>query len=222
MPIASLIVPIKKDYGERDYLWSLIEKRHKELIPEVEIVIGENNDELFNRSKAINDAVTRAKTDILILCDSDSYFRKDLIYTIIKYLDTSPWTIPFKKAYRLSPDTTKVFIQRGLPERVQLNIHHCIKIDDCPGMILNAMKKSAFETIGGMDERFCGWGYEDLAMVCALDTLVGKHTRIPGGVYHLYHEPAKYDHPHYLENQALYNKYKEAYGDKKKMLNIIH
>jgi glycosyltransferase involved in cell wall biosynthesis len=218
---ASLIVTRKPDGGQRDRLWEIVKERHERLFPDVELVVGENNDEYFNKSKATNDAIRVAKTDNLILCDGDVYFDRSVLCNILNYINYAPWVIPFDYGYRLTEETTEELIGRGLPSKVTLNTDQYFWNTTSPGAMLSAMKRSAYEAIGGLDERFQGWGCEDEAMAIALDTIVGPFHRIPGKVYHLYHSKANTKHAYYLDNVALRERYREQIGNKEGMLRII-
>ena len=47
--------------------------------------------------------------------------------------------------------------------------------------------REALDAIGGWDERFRGWGGEDVAFLRALDTLFGKHKTSNNAIFHLWH-----------------------------------
>jgi hypothetical protein len=47
--------------------------------------------------------------------------------------------------------------------------------------------RQALDTIGCFDERFKGWGGEDVALLRALDTLYGKHKTTKNSIFHLWH-----------------------------------
>jgi len=47
--------------------------------------------------------------------------------------------------------------------------------------------REAFDALGGWDERFCGWGGEDHAMMRAMDTVYWPHKTLPGSVLHIWH-----------------------------------
>jgi hypothetical protein len=49
-----------------------------------------------------------------------------------------------------------------------------------------AIRRDAWDQLGGFDERFRGWGWEDMAFQSAACSLVG-HERIEGDVFHLWH-----------------------------------
>jgi hypothetical protein len=55
------------------------------------------------------------------------------------------------------------------------------------GALIQIMPREAFECVGGMDERFRGWGGEDVAFLHALDWLFGQHKNTPNSVFHLWH-----------------------------------
>lgn len=47
--------------------------------------------------------------------------------------------------------------------------------------------REALEVLGCFDERFKGWGAEDVALLRALDTLWGKHKTMNECIFHLWH-----------------------------------
>jgi hypothetical protein len=56
----SILIPHKPDYGIRDDLFKWIKTFYKNVMPEVELCIGECQGELFNRSQAINIAAKKS------------------------------------------------------------------------------------------------------------------------------------------------------------------
>jgi hypothetical protein len=74
----------------------------------------------------------------------------------------------------------------------------------CGGLFL--MRRGVYDSLGGFDERFLGWGGEDDAMSWKLSRLV-KHSGVATNhiAYHLWHErsaASRYFHPHYQQNLA--------------------
>ena len=55
------------------------------------------------------------------------------------------------------------------------------------GAMITILPREALDTLGCFDERFKGWGGEDIAFLRALDTLFGKHKTIDDDVMHLWH-----------------------------------
>ena len=73
------------------------------------------------------------------------------------------------------------------------------------------------------DPRFVGWGGEDVAWGHALFTLGGAVTRHDGPVYHLWHPPQERISRDVgnLRNHALYERYRDATGDRPAMRALI-
>ena len=71
-----------------------------------------------------------------------------------------------------------------------------------------------WETVGGFDESFIGWGYEDDAFRAALDVMVGKSLRLRGcNLYHMWHPVSPtdgFESPTIQHNRKLYSQYKRA------------
>jgi hypothetical protein len=67
---------------------------------------------------------------------------------------------------------------------------------------------SAWHAVGGYDERFSGWGYEDAAMLLALQVAGGWH-REPGPIWHLWHPTGDRSRIN-LDNRKLFDRYRDA------------
>jgi hypothetical protein len=73
--------------------------------------------------------------------------------------------------------------------------------------------RELWDYLGGFDERFVGWGQEDVAFAQACRVLSGEPIRIPGRVVHLFHgKSTERDRrrPEWLANQALGKRYRET------------
>jgi predicted glycosyltransferase involved in capsule biosynthesis len=85
------------------------------------------------------------------------------------------------------------------------------KITSWAGLLV--LSREAWEKVGGYDEAFIGWGYEDNAFQASLDRRVGHFDRVDGFVVHLWH-PAPveecFGQPHIKDNQARYEKYRRG------------
>jgi GT2 family glycosyltransferase len=74
------------------------------------------------------------------------------------------------------------------------------------------VSRAAFEEVGGYDERFVGWGWEDTSFAIALEKLCGPQTRVPGPLYHLWHPSVEldcFDHPHLEHNRSIFHQYRD-------------
>jgi glycosyltransferase involved in cell wall biosynthesis len=218
----SLIIPYKSDHGRRDFVWPFIQMRYQELFPEVEICLGSDNHELFCKARAVNEAAQKATGDIFVLIDAEVIFDPGLLQRISTMIRLHPWIIPFTEAYRLTKDATDRLIEEGLPAKflvVESDIEYRQSV---PGGYMNVMTRSCFEKVGGMDERFQGYGYEDMAFALSLDTICGQHYRMKEIIYHLWHPWADIYHHNFQNNHDLYQRYLSAAGKPQAMKQLIH
>jgi hypothetical protein len=218
----SALFPYKPDFGERDYIWSIVRKRYEQLFPQIEICIGSDDSQLFCRSHAVNEAAKKATGDVFIIVDMDVVFNVETINRITMLVNEHPWIIPYTKGVRLTEKASKILLEQGFPEVIQHQDSDVELTITWLGPLMNVMTRRCFEAIGGMDEHFIGWGHEDGAMVAALDTICGKHYRMEGVVYHLWHHRAVTNQENLALNYGYLLRYKEASGDVEKMKKLIN
>jgi glycosyltransferase involved in cell wall biosynthesis len=216
----SVLIPYKPDYGRRDDLWSYAQKRYALFMPYIEICVGRDDSVPFCRSKAVNEAAKKATGDIFIIADTDVIFNPGLIIRLLAVIDQHPWVVPFQNGYKLTRQKTDEIIARGHQPVIWVNPDDYEYIQPGPGPLMNAMKRSCFEMIGGLDERFRGYGYEDMAMVMALETLCGHYFVMETEIFHLWHEPVdmKSISPN---NTDLWMQYNIAFGNREAMRKLI-
>lgn len=219
----SALIPYKSDHGGiRDKNLYYIKKRYETLMLDVELIIGEDDGKLFNRSRAVNRAAFKATGDLFMVSDGDIFFGTKLIDKIIQIAALHPWIIPFSRGFKLSQKASEEVIRDGtikLPACLNQIEVEC----NCNfyGAFINVMSREAYETVGGMDERFKGWGGEEEAFVRALDTLVGKHFRMNETIFHLWHPQAESNHSFRHQNDELKNRYIQAVDDAEAMKELI-
>jgi hypothetical protein len=219
----SVLIPFKSDEGGvRDLNFYHVKKRYEILMPELELVIGEDDSRPFNRAKARNRAAAKATGDLYIMADADVFFGTRLIDKILAIAPLHPWIVPFSRGYKLTADGAGKAIQTG-----ELKLPTNLKNTDIAenftslGALMNVVSRQAFETVGGMDERFLGWGSEDEAFAIALDTIAGKHFRMNETIFHLWHPPAEHYHQYTQYNETLKNRYYEARDNVNAMTQLI-
>lgn len=87
-----------------------------------------------------------------------------------------------------------------------------------------AIPRSLWDTVGGFDERFVDWGYDDLAFWSACSAMAGGFERVQGGLYHLWHPRSRAENeenPNFAANQVLGNRYLDAKFNKREMVKIL-
>ena len=87
---------------------------------------------------------------------------------------------------------------------------------------IHVVSRRMWEESGGYDERFLGWGGEDAAYQYACQTIRG-YKRLPGEVFHLYHEMQQRDPstPEFRANVALEKRYVDAGRDPAAMRALL-
>jgi ubiquinone/menaquinone biosynthesis C-methylase UbiE len=218
----SVLIPYKKQNDEqREFIWSKVRQRYQELMPELEICIGLDDSVLFNRSRAINNAAKQASGDVFIITDSDVVFSKEVLHNIIPIMYDYPWIVPFTSGYKLTQAATQRIISQGLPDLINIGVSDVEISFNFPATFMSVITRENFYKIRGMDERFEGWGGEDDALRYTLESICGKHYRIQGEVFHLWHKSAPVNKEYYDKNFKLLERYFSAINDRPAMMNLI-
>jgi GT2 family glycosyltransferase len=171
----------------------------------------------FNRSAARNQAARQAgKWKVAVFADADTIGDPALIDISIQHAANGHLSYPFTEYAGLSATGTRRLIEggglSGPYKRKRLS----------PGGIL-AVSRQLFEQVGGWDEAFQGWGYEDLAFSYAAGTLGGIR-REPGRIHHLWHPivPEKRDAiAGRTINRTRMMRYRVANGDQEAMRRLL-
>lgn len=216
---AALLVPYRAGDPHRDAVWAWMKARWKHHLPDVPIVTGTNRGE-FNRSKAVNAAARKAPADaeVFIIVDADIWCAPQVVQACIE--ETVDYAVPWRQILKLDERITRYFLAQD-PAKVELSTR---KLQGhiawrgsgyFGGMIMVA--RNAFEGVGGMDERFSGWGFEDTAFVYKMDELAGRSSfnsdRGWANMVHFWHAPQ----PEALNgirqrSVDLFNEYREKRG----------
>lgn len=202
-PKISLLIPFSSTSTIRDKTFKWLLQYWKYELPEAEIVVGRSHSKVFCKAEALNDAASRATGKVLVLLDADAYLYGSVIDRcadrILEELGHGNhlWYVPYRHLYRL-----KKFISRSIinsdpanplripspppPEYIQGKKHENMYAHRYGAMIM-IFPREALDTLGCFDERFIGWGGEDVCLLRALDTLWGKHKTTKNDVLHLWH-----------------------------------
>lgn len=87
-----------------------------------------------------------------------------------------------------------------------------------------AITHELWDRVGGFDERFLGWGYDDLAFWASCCAIGGGFQRVKGDAFHLHHPRTREENegnPHHEENGVLGRRYLAAKGNRRAMLSIL-
>lgn len=184
----AVLVPRRCDGGRRDRLFEFTRKWWEKEHPEYELIEGHHDDGLFNRAAAVNHAAGQTTADVLAICDGDvippevgaavdlaaSTGRAVLAYGYDGYTPlTASMTDRVLDGYDGRWD---------LPNGVSRSDRSKDHVSSCV-----VVPRALFDAVGGMDERYRGWGPEDRDFHHKLRVLGGGVLRVPGKVFHLHH-----------------------------------
>jgi hypothetical protein len=138
----------------------------------------------IEKTKMINYGVSLCKTEFYCMLDADIIFDFEKVFSQITRKDKA--VQPFEYFLKLNDQqTANIFKDRE--EQIEGKHTHTIRCFSAGSYI---MKKSFHKQIGGMNEGYMGWGWEDREF----QDVVRNHTdiKIIDEVgYHLHHEPSK-------------------------------
>lgn len=200
-PKISLLIPFSSTDPERrrNLRWLLRYWRNE--LPNAEIVIGRSHQRIFCKGEALNNAAKRARGRVLVILDADAYLPGKIINRaanrILEELDNHLWYVPYRRLYRLRQGITRAILASDPTDPLRLpsppppefveGDGHKSKYGHRYGAMIMMFPREALDTLGCFDERFKGWGGEDVALLRALDTLYGKHKTTNNDILHLWH-----------------------------------
>jgi len=201
----AVLVPRRADGGHRDRLWDYCRAWWESEYPGWEIVEGGDIGDPFSRSASINDAARRTSADVLVIADSD-VIPPEVGAGVKVAAETGRAVLPFGQRVELNQRATGMVLD-GFNGRwdVRQNVAHtwADHVSSCV-----VVPRALFDRVGGFDERFVGWSPEDRQFHHACRTLGGGVVRLPGIVFHLWHETSlrKKTTPEWLAGNAMWNR----------------
>lgn len=177
--------------------------------------------EPYTKGAALNDAFARCNADILCIADSDCILQEPLrIKEIVVDIERGQfeWAVPHGRVHRLTEKATNDFYLNG---ECDITDVHFPPYQGCKGGGLVILSRKAWETVGGIEPRFSGWGGEDVAFGFALELLVGKPHVGNGRLIHLWHEEQGPKRPMSEISLKLVGLYQEARYSPAKMRALI-
>jgi len=172
--MTSVIIPAD-DEGKRDDLLEAVIGHVQQVLPDAEIIICRGPLDPYNKSLVCNEGVARATGDVLLFLDSDMLHWPSVLQ---RAESVRSWGVPSGEVRNLMKDN-------GPGGRYTTR----------PGQIkgrggLFAFTRKAFESVGGFDEEFVGWGCEDEALYITACARLGDPEDLGDEPsWHLYHPP---------------------------------
>lgn len=217
----AVLVPRRVDHGRRDELWSWVKDYWSSQLPNWPIHEGHHDDGPFNRSLALNRAAAAAGDwDIAVVIDSDIFVDRDHVLEGVKRARTGWITFPFHEYRYLSRQMTEKIMggYRG-------NWHPGVEFtltNTCSSCVI--VPRPLWDEVGGFDEGFEGWGFEDVAFSLACQALAGGMHRVEGDVWHLHHQPStenSHQSPQWIANRERMLRYGDCDYNAEKMRSLL-
>lgn len=199
-PKITLLVPFRADNPHRERVFKWLKKYWDAELPDAELIVGFSRSDIFCKTEAFNNALRRAKGKVIVLLDADAYLPgkilEDCADEILNNLDNHLWFVPYKHLFRLTEESTAKVLDSdpadpyrfpSPPNREDVETWDKTMYGHRYGAMVMIMPREALEVLGCFDERFKGWGGEDVAILRALDTLYGRHKIKKNDLLHLYH-----------------------------------
>ena len=183
-----VLVPRRAGIPDRDRIWEFTRTWWEADHPEWRIVEGHHDTGPFNRGAAINRAAVEAgEWDVAVIIDSDVVIAPEPVRASVSLASIEPRMIlAFSERLHLSQaGTAKVlngyrgnWANRGMVvKRFRDSCSSCVVVN-----------RELWERVGGFDESFEGWGWEDVAFRVACETFgAGEMTKMGGTLFHLWH-----------------------------------
>ncbi|WP_199874183.1 galactosyltransferase-related protein [Paraclostridium bifermentans] len=157
----SIIIPFKTDGKDRERNWNWLKKRYQALMPEAELCIDDLDVTPYCKSASINNAVRKSNREILLIVDADIIMNVGDLEKAVKEVYDKGIVAP-SRLIKFSENATNKILQSN-------NFNIDDSLIDINTQVFNSIssgiciiKKEIFKKCGGYDEKFKGWGNEDV------------------------------------------------------------
>lgn len=240
-PEISFIIPFssKNEVRIKNLKWLI--KHLKYEFPKAEIIVGKSENKVFRKGVAFNDAIKKSRGRVIVLLDADALVPRETIEHCVKRIleelgyGNRLWYVPYRRLVRLSEEITQnivnsnprksIILPDPIPKEWIENCGEALTYGHHYGALCMIIPREAYEAIGCFDERFEGWGGEDVSYLKTFDALWGKFKSTNTPIYHLYHPSIGVDYKDKrwdgqekeMANAHLANRYLNATGDYQKI-----
>ena len=169
----------------------------------------------FNKSWGMNVASKQSSGEILVVSDCDMIVRAADMQRAVDACESELDAVrPYGLLIDVTADESEVYMQYGelpdVPAEARGYDRAYASEALCMAGGIFITRREFYNSIGGMDERFSGWGGEDDAMSIKLQGMSRKVAIAKNAIaWHLWHpREERYKHDGYQENSRLLQQYK--------------
>lgn len=208
-----ILVPRRADGGHRDRVWAWLRATLERTLPEHPIIEGRHEVGPFSRAAALNRAAREAPPwKRAIVLDADTYVDPEQIRRAVAEAEQSGrLTYAFDTLHALDRRGTLAVLdgyRRSWSRFVQWS--RDARLSHSSAFVV---PRPVWDRVGGFDEGFEGWGFEDVAFRRAVNRLTGPEVRVNGPAWHLWHPRSPHkvrNDEHVARARALGDRYKRA------------
>jgi hypothetical protein len=212
-----ILVPRRAGIPDRDRLWDFARSWWANDFPGWPIMEGNHDVGPFNRSAALNAAAAAAGDwDTAVIIDADVLADPDTVRTAVDVAAaTGRMVLAYHERIHLSPKGTEKVLAGFTGNWRAAGMVQRTYLDSCSSAVVVA--RSLWDEVGGFDELFSGWGWEDVAFRIACETISGKPmVRLAADLYHLHHRVSHENNQRadtFQANRARGDRYRAAHWD---------
>ncbi|MEQ1698722.1 MAG: glycosyltransferase [Ilumatobacteraceae bacterium] len=221
----SIVIPFKTDDGPRATIFQWVTGWWQAALPAAELIIEHSLDEPFCLAAARNRGAARATGDVIVIADADMVCEREALVQAVAHVRRhGGWALPYDVLDLLDEPTTAAVL--ATPPDPSVALHDDGVAERNPNSVSGVVvvPRDGWTAVHGQDERFLGWGYEDLAFQQALDTLWGPLQRIPARLVHLHHPRSlgtTFEQPLAIRSRRVLAQYHEANGSPRRMRRLV-
>jgi hypothetical protein len=183
----TVVIPFRSDDPSRVAAFEWVREHYFRHHPTWRVVVASHDGAEFNKPAALNRAISQIPGGdrVLVIADADSFVDPGRLQQAVDAARHHPWVVVHDRTERLTEESTSALYAGADVARLESTRPY----GACPGGGVFAIRRNAWNTVGGMDERFGTWGSEDQAFGRAADVILGDHLLLPGPLWHLWHKP---------------------------------
>ena len=208
----AVVIPWRPGTPERNAHHEHVRAHLAELLPDAIHLDVDSGHDPFSRAGSRNEGVRLAQiagADVVVLCDADTLPEAEALHAAIDGATDGRLHLPYTWYRGLSRDGTIDYLAGTPGADCVVDLEH----EWATGGVL-VIQPDAWWAMGGMDERFVAWGFEDAAARICADALIGPTVKHAGTITHLWH-PSEVGHgsPQHVANGQLCQRYVDATGN---------
>lgn len=184
-----VLVPWRSDHGPRERLWTFVENRLWGDPAKYAVFEGDGEGD-FSRAKGINAAAEAAGDwDVAIIADADTIVPDERLDRAVEWVRrTGRVMLPFDRLRMLNVGQSETLMRTGQIPAETLPTRE--RPMDLAVSSLIVTPREVWDAVGGFDEAFVGYGWEDRAFMYAVN-LHRPFKRMSGSAWHLWHPPSQ-------------------------------